>query len=75
MPLEEKEKKAHRRRSMSRSDSGSDEEGGRCRSIVMVHSDDLEGDLNLSEDEDMSTVQMKRGQAARKKKAPARIFK
>jgi hypothetical protein len=40
----------------------------------MVHSDDLEGDLNLSDIEDDSRVKEVRG-AARKRKAPAKIYK
>lgn len=65
-----------RRRSRSRSASDSEEENERCRSIEMVHSDDLEGDLNLSDCEDeMTTKQIRGAAAARKRKAPARIFK
>lgn len=64
-----------RRRSRSRSNSGSDEENERCRSIEMVHSDELEGAINLSDCEDNSHVQEFRGQKAKRKKAPARIFK
>eukprot|EP00347_Sterkiella_histriomuscorum_P012379 403368807 len=68
--------KGRKSRSRSNSGSGSDDEGNeRCRSIVMVHSDDLEGALNLSDSEDMSTVNLKRGAMNRNKKAPARIFK
>ncbi len=65
-----------RRRSLSRSRSRSDS-GERCRSIVMVNSDDLEQELNYSDCEDnfMEAEVPKKEKRQRKKKQPARMFK
>lgn len=41
----------------------------------MIHSDDLEGDLNLSENECEEDVKIMRGEKAKAKKRPARVFK
>ena len=64
-----------RRRSMSKSASDSDgEDDVRCRSIVMVHSEELEDALNYS-DEEPSEQSKKKKAAPRKRKEPARVFK
>jgi len=62
----------HRRRSRSRSNSDSDEQE-RCRSIEMVHSDELENALNYSDEESSHRVEAK--PRMRGKKADARVFK
>ncbi|CDW86904.1 type a von willebrand factor domain-containing protein [Stylonychia lemnae] len=60
-------------RSRSNSSQGSNKSGHRNRSIEMVHSDDLEGALNLSDCDD--NAQESRSKQARQRKRPARIFK
>ena len=65
-----------RRRSRSRSLSNEEEEVNgreRCRSIEYVHSDDLENDLNHSDEENFAEKE-KMQKKVRSKKAPARVF-
>jgi len=61
-----------RRRSRSRSRSNSSGSGnasaGRNLSLEYIHSDELEGGLNLSDIEDEEQVQRKRGAAAKSRK-------
>ena len=53
----------------------SDEYDARNRSCASLNSDELEGDLNLSECEDMGNVQEKRKERRKKKKGKGRHFR